>query len=69
MRVQDFVQFFKSVGDPKFPSSGHSVSDSDVCVALIGCAECPSGQCCRNSGGCPRVFELANLVRSTLVDD
>jgi hypothetical protein len=69
MKVQDFVQFFNSVRDPEFPSSGHSVVDSDVCVALIGCAECPEGQCCRHSGGCPRVFEVCRSVRDNLTID
>jgi hypothetical protein len=69
MKINDYVRFFEKLNDSEFPHSGHSVADSDVCTALTGCAECPSGQCCRNSGGCPRVFELANLVRSTLVDD
>jgi hypothetical protein len=78
MKINDYVRFFEKLNDPEFPSSGHSVRDSDVCVALIGCLECTAlngistlsdVRCCRNTGLCPRVFDVCKSVRDSLMVD
>lgn len=77
MKIEDFTSFFNTLADPDFPQSGHSVADSDVCVALTCCLRCeglniPSLShvyCGRATGNCPQVFAVAKAVRANLNAD